>query len=89
MVIGIIEHGERRLFSYGAARPDSVFKIESVTKTFTGLALAQLVQQGMVGLNDPISTFLPGIARPGDHKEITLLSLATHDSGLPSIASRK
>src|ERR1700678_2397667 len=35
--IAVVEHGVRRVFSYGAAKPDSIFEIGSITKTFTGL----------------------------------------------------
>ena len=41
----MIDHGERRVFTYGAARADSIFEIGSVTKTFTGFAFAQLAVQ--------------------------------------------
>src|ERR1700735_4698266 len=40
VAIGVIDHGQRRVFTYGAARADSIFDIASVTKTFTGLVLA-------------------------------------------------
>jgi CubicO group peptidase (beta-lactamase class C family) len=36
VAIGVIDHGERRVFTYGAAHADSIFEIGSVTKTFTG-----------------------------------------------------
>ena len=34
--IGVWKHGEQRVFAYGAAKPDSIFEIGSITKTFTG-----------------------------------------------------
>ena len=46
--IGVVEHGVRHVFSLGAAKPDSIFEIGSITKTFTGLVLAQMVEQGKV-----------------------------------------
>jgi len=46
IVIGISEHGTRRVMAYGAAKPDSLFEIASITKTFTGLLLAQMAAQG-------------------------------------------
>jgi serine-type D-Ala-D-Ala carboxypeptidase/endopeptidase len=54
LVIGVLNHGERRIFAYGAARPDSIFEIGSITKTFTGLILAQMVVQKKVSLNEPV-----------------------------------
>jgi D-alanyl-D-alanine-carboxypeptidase/D-alanyl-D-alanine-endopeptidase len=86
IVIGVIDHGDLRVFTYGAARPDSIFEIGSVTKTFTGLALAQLAADGKVMLDDPLRPFLfPEDAAGPTSSEITLLDLATHRSGLPSV----
>src|ERR1700683_413104 len=58
VAIGIIDHGERRVFTYGAAHADSIFEIGSITKTFTGLALAQLAAQGRVKLDEPVRPLL-------------------------------
>ena len=82
--IGVVEHGVRRIFSYGAAKPDSIFEIGSTTKTFTGLMLAQLVAQGNAKLDEAVRELLPPgtVAKP-DGQEITLLDLATRRSGLP------
>jgi len=82
--IAVVEHGVRRVFSYGAAKPDSIFEIGSITKTFTGLILSQMVEQGKVKFTEPVRELLPPwtVAKPsGD--EITLLDLATQHSGLP------
>ena len=84
LVIGVLDHGERRIFAYGTAAPDSIFEIGSIGKTFTGLILAQMVVQKKVMLDEPIRALLPAgfVAKP-DGAEITLLDLATHHSGLP------
>jgi hypothetical protein len=84
--IGVIQHGTRRVFAYGTARPDSIFEIGSITKTFTGLILAQMVEQGHVGLDEPVRELLPAgtVAKPSG-REITLLDLATQHSGLPRL----
>ncbi len=84
VAIGVLRHGVRRVFAYGTARPDSIFEIGSITKTFTGLALAQLVVQGKVRLDEPVRELLPPgtVAKP-QGPEITLLDLATQHSGLP------
>lgn len=82
--IAVVEHGVRRVFSYGTAKPDSIFEIGSITKTFTALILSQLVEQGKVKLDDPVRELLPpgAVAKPAG-AEITLLDLATQHSGLP------
>ncbi len=83
VTIGVIDHGERLVFSYGVARNDSIFEIGSMTKTFTGLILSQMVEQGKVKLNEPVRALLPegSVAKPAG-EEITLLDLATQHSGL-------
>ncbi len=84
VAIGVVQHGVTRVFAYGTAKPDSIFEIGSITKTFTGLILAQMVEQGKVTYDEPVRELLPPgtVAKPaGD--EITLLELATQRSGLP------
>ena len=54
-------------------------RIGSLTKTFTVTALLQLVDQGRLGLDDPITRYVPGVPS-GD--EITLRELAQMQSGL-------
>lgn len=82
--IGVVVHGARCVFSLGAARPDSIFEIGSITKTFTALILAQMVQQGMVKYDEPVRELLPrGTVDKPEGAEITLVDLATQHSGLP------
>jgi CubicO group peptidase (beta-lactamase class C family) len=85
VTIGVVSHGERRILSYGAAKPDSVYEIGSISKTFTALLLAQLVQQGKVRLDEPVRELLPAgtVAKPASGGEITLLDLSDQHSGLP------
>src|SRR5258706_3110224 len=45
VVIGVVQRGTRRIFVYGPAKEDSIFEIGSISKTFTGLILAQMVAQ--------------------------------------------
>ncbi len=59
LVIGIIDHGAKRIFAYGTAKPDSIFEIGSISKTFTGLLLSQMAQQGKVKLDEPVRELLP------------------------------
>ncbi|MGC2214059.1 MAG: serine hydrolase domain-containing protein [Silvibacterium sp.] len=84
VTIGVVSHGVQRVFSYGTAKPDSVFEIGSITKTFTGLLLAQMVQQRVVKLDEPVRGLLPPgtVAKPSG-AEITLLDLSDQHSGLP------
>jgi CubicO group peptidase (beta-lactamase class C family) len=86
LTIGIVKHGQRRIFAYGAAKPDSIYGIGSITKTFTALILARMVAEGQVKLNQPVRDLLPpGLVTKPAGPEITLLDLATHHSGLPAM----
>ena len=85
-VVGIEEHGKRRIFAYGTAKPDSIYEIGSITKTFTALILAGLAVEGRVLLDQPVRTLFPsGVVVKPSGSEITLLDLATHHSGLPGM----
>ena len=57
--IGVVKSGERSVFSYGVAQPDSIYEIASISKTFTGLILARLMVEGKVRLDEPVRAFLP------------------------------
>lgn len=58
---------------------DFYSRIGSVTKTFTVTSVLQLVDEGKVGLDDPISTYVPGVP---DGDRITIRQLARMQSGL-------
>jgi CubicO group peptidase (beta-lactamase class C family) len=59
---------------------DTRFNIGSLGKMFTGVAIAQLVEQGKLGFDDTIGDYIPGLS--GNIAEITIDQLLTHTSGL-------
>lgn len=63
-----------------AAKPETVFKIGSVSKQFLATGIMLLVQEGKLGLDDPVSKFLEGT--PETWKGITVRHLLTHTSGI-------
>ncbi len=65
-----------------AIEPDMVFRIGSVTKQFTAVALLMLVQEGKVKLDSPLTDYLPDYPTGG--RTITLHHLLTHTSGIRS-----
>jgi CubicO group peptidase (beta-lactamase class C family) len=93
VVVGVIDRGVRRVVAHGAMaegdrRPldgDTVFEIGSITKVFTGLLLAHMVERGEVALDDPVVKYPPArvTAPERDGRQITLIDLATHTAGLP------
>ena len=84
VAIGVVQRGTRRIFVFGPVKEDSIFEIGSISKTFTGLMLAQMVTQRKVRLDEPVRELLPPgtVAKPAG-TEITLVDLATQQSGLP------
>ena len=79
-----------------AMRPDSIFRIYSMTKPLTSVAIMMLYEEGRFQLDDPISRFVPAFANtrvcvggsrgkletvPAE-REITFRDLLTHTSGL-------
>jgi len=95
IVVGFIEPAGRRIVNYGnlanndprTLDGDTIFEIGSVTKVFTSLLLADMVNRKEVALDDPAARYLPENVRMPERngKSITLLHLATHSSGLPRI----
>lgn len=94
IVVGIIDKDGKNIYGYGktagdgrSVDGDTVFEIGSVTKTFTATLLADMVERGLVSLDDPVGKYLPKNVKVPSRggKEITLLDLATHRSGLPRL----
>ena len=80
--------GYGRAVAGGARIPDahSIFEIGSITKVFTALALADMAEEGLVSLDDPVESLLPGVAVPTrGGRVVTLADLASHTSGLPRL----
>ncbi len=93
IAVGLLDETGPRVFCAGklshdkekAVDANTLFNIGSVTKLFTATLLSQMVLQGDVELDDPVVRFLPdGVVIPAQNqRQITLLDLATHTSGLP------
>ncbi|WAL69395.1 serine hydrolase [Amycolatopsis cynarae] len=66
--------------------PQSPFLLGSLSKSFTAMAVMQLVEAGKVGLDAPITTYLPWFRTAGSHDPITVRQLLNQTSGLPTEA---
>jgi CubicO group peptidase (beta-lactamase class C family) len=77
----------------GATAPDAdtIYRIGSITKSFTGLALLALRDDGVLDLDDPLAKWVPGAAKlvypSKDARPITLRQLSNHTSGLPRMGT--
>ena len=93
LAVGIISNrGFRYVATHGSAHcgssrkitPSTVFHLASITKTFTGVAVMQLVERGVFALNDPVSKHLNSFKLDDPrYRDITIRQLLNHSSGLP------
>jgi CubicO group peptidase (beta-lactamase class C family) len=68
--------------------PQTPFKIGSTSKSFTALAIMQLVEEGKVDLDAPVQRYIPWfrVADPEASKHITVHNLLNQTSGIPTAA---
>lgn len=62
------------------ATPETVYQLQSITKTFTATAIMMLVEEGKIRLDAKVGDYLEGA--PKSWKEITIRHLLTHTSGI-------
>ncbi|TCV92727.1 CubicO group peptidase (beta-lactamase class C family) [Luteibacter rhizovicinus] len=91
-------YGYRDIARHDAMRKDTIFRIYSMTKTVTSVAVMMLVEEGKITLEDPVSRYLPGFSTPqvfaGGNADaprlrpaarpITIHALLTHTAGYPA-----
>jgi CubicO group peptidase (beta-lactamase class C family) len=90
--IGVLHDGEITDFAVGVknllteepATTDTIYQCGSMTKTWTALAFMQLVDEGKVGLDEPVRTSLPGfkVADPEISAKVTPRHLLNHTNGI-------
>ena len=93
LVIGVVQNGRTSIHGFGRradgsdAEPDgdTVFRVGSITKAFTGQVLASLAADGVVSLGDPLTKYVPDFFDPLSEagRPVRLIDLATHSAGLP------
>ncbi|MBI1751824.1 MAG: class A beta-lactamase-related serine hydrolase [Acidobacteria bacterium] len=94
--VAVVRHGKIALLgAYGLANlqhqvpvtDHTVFSINSATKSFTGVAMMQLAEEGKVDLDAPVSRYLEGL--PAPWQPVTLRQLLIHVSGIPNIVNQR
>jgi CubicO group peptidase (beta-lactamase class C family) len=86
-LINVFGVGEIALKSKKVPDGNSVFRIASMTKSFTATAILLLRDRGLLRLDDPITKYLPwtkNIGLPEDSSEILLRDLLTMGAGFPT-----
>lgn len=95
MSVAVVKEGET-IYSEGfgardpqrnlPATPDTLYGIGSITKSFVAIAIMQLMEEGLLSVDDPVSQYIPfKLGLPG--KSIKIHHFLTHSSGLPSLAT--
>lgn len=91
VALGLLRDGAMETFAFGVAsidtgfpvRPDTLFQIGSITKVFTTTLIMQLVDEGRIDLDAPVTSYLPSFAL-GDaavQEAITMRRLLSHQAG--------
>ncbi len=79
--------GHRDLESRDPVDPNTVFRIASMTKSFTAMAVMRLRDEGKLSLDDPVERYVPELAGldypTTDAPRITIRHLLTHAEGFP------
>jgi len=97
VAIGVFKDNSTRFYSYGEKQrrvndlPDSLtfYDIGSITKTFTGIMMADYLQKNNISLETPINSLLP-VNLPEfkyEGESIKIKHLLNHTSGLPNLPS--
>jgi CubicO group peptidase (beta-lactamase class C family) len=91
----LVAQGDKIIFKKGygkaslktgiAITPQHVFRIGSITKQFTSVAIMKLASEGMLKLEDKVSKYLPDYKPQGEL--ITIQNLLNHTSGIPNFTS--
>jgi CubicO group peptidase (beta-lactamase class C family) len=94
VAVAVVEHGELTFaHRFGSknpkksdpVKPTTLFRIGSITKSLTAIAVLQRVQQGQVRLDGPLVQYVPEFhlnLTPASVPSITVRHLLTHTSGL-------
>lgn len=95
-VVGVVVDGElvwvkaagvREKTNNAPVTPETVFRIASMTKSFTAMAILKLRDEGKLSLDDPVAKYVPEFSKlaypTSDSQVITIRHLLTHSEGFP------
>jgi CubicO group peptidase (beta-lactamase class C family) len=82
LAVGVLSGGEHSVRGYGAAQPETMFRVASITKPIVAATALRLVQEGRLALDEPLTELrLPWYG-------ITLRHLLSHQAGLAAALAR-
>jgi CubicO group peptidase (beta-lactamase class C family) len=80
--VRVSSHGYADTKAGARVRPETLFEIGSVSKSFAGVALLQMHDEGRVDLHRPVAEYLPWLRLEQRHGAVTAHHLLSHTSGL-------
>jgi D-alanyl-D-alanine carboxypeptidase len=92
MTLALADRNDKvRVSTYGLAdtkarapvRPETLFEIGSISKSFAAVALLQMLDEGRIDLHRPVVAYLPWLKLEQRHGAVTAHHLLSHTSGLP------
>jgi CubicO group peptidase (beta-lactamase class C family) len=79
-------HGLKNAVTGSTLNPDHIFHLASITKLFTGTSILMLCEEGLLDLDEYLTTYLPGFSMADErYKTITLRNMLAHTSGLGDV----
>lgn len=83
-VISVRTYGHADIKTGRTLRPQDLFQIGSISKSFTAIALLQLREEGKLDLHRPVREYLPWLRIESSYAPITIHHLLSHTAGLPN-----
>jgi D-alanyl-D-alanine carboxypeptidase len=80
--LGVIPVGVRDAFTGEPVKKGTRFEIGSISKSFAAIVALQLVEEGLLDLHVPVTTYVPWFEVRSEHEPITTHHLLTHTAGL-------
>lgn len=74
-------YGERDAENHLEINEDTMFGLASVTKSFTALCIMQMVKEGIISLDDPISMYVKDYTDPSENHIVRIKHLLSHSGG--------
>lgn len=86
--VRVSTYGVSELETQTPVKPDTLFEIGSITKSFVAVAVAQAAERGLLDLHAPVTDYLPWFRVQSKFAPITIHHLLTHSAGIVGIIDR-
>jgi D-alanyl-D-alanine carboxypeptidase len=86
--VRVSTYGVSELETQTPVKPDTLFEIGSITKSFVAVAVVQAAERGLLDLHAPVTDYLPWFQVQSKFAPITVHHLLTHSAGIVGIIDR-